>query len=285
MNREADPAARFRLEGVEVSYGPTRALAGVDLEVDAGEAIALVGPSGAGKTTLLRLLNGSLGATAGHVAVDGRDLAELSPRELRRVRASIGFVHQELHLVPNLRVVKNVLAGRLGRWSLPTSLAAMLFPSRRLRHEVHEILERVGIGEKLYQRTDRLSGGQRQRVAVARALFQRPRALLADEPVSAVDPARARDLVELLLDVARERRLTLVVSLHNLELARRYFPRLVGVRDGRVVFDRVPGELGDAAFDALFALDGRGWAEPEPGRPGGLGEPEPATPSVPTEAQ
>jgi phosphonate transport system ATP-binding protein len=216
--------------------------------------VAFVGPSGAGKTTLLRLLNGTVRPSAGTVAVDGRPLAALPPAELRRLRARIGFVHQDFGLVPNLRVLHNVLAGRLGAQSFLGSLRCFLVPPRRAVVEVHALLERVGIPEKLYEPARRLSGGQRQRVAVARALFQRPGALLADEPVSSVDPARARDTVGLLVEVCRERGLTLVVSLHDLGLAREFFPRLVGVRRGRIAFDRASAAMAEEEFAALYDL-------------------------------
>ena len=246
--------ASFELHGVGVDFGSHRALEGVDLKVGEGEAVAFVGPSGAGKTTLLRLLAGGVRPTVGSLMVNGDELTGLSNGELRRLRAKIGFVHQDLRLVPNVRVLQNVLAGRLGQLSLLTSLRNLLFPPRAFVEQAYEILERVGIAEKLYQRTDSLSGGQQQRVAIARALFQRPRALLADEPVSSVDPARARDTVMLLTEVCRERGLTLCMSLHDLELAREYFPRLVGLRHGRVVFDRRAEELGDGEFRALYDL-------------------------------
>ena len=241
-----------------MSYPGIRALAAVDLQVDPGEAVAIVGPSGAGKTTLLRLLNGSARPTSGTVAVGGERLSEMSTRRLREVRASIGFVHQDLRLVPNLRVLQNVMAGQLGRLSTLGAVRALVWPSRDSVRQVHEILERVGIPEKLFASTDRLSGGQRQRVAVARALFQQPVALLADEPVSSVDPARARDLVRLLVEISAERGLTLCVSLHNLELAREYFPRVVGLRQGRVAFDGPPSTLAQREIDALFRLETAG---------------------------
>jgi phosphonate transport system ATP-binding protein len=147
------------------------------------------------------------------------------------------------------------MAGRLGTLSLAATLRSMIVIPRRTEHEIHEILSRVGIGHKLYERTDRLSGGERQRVAIARALYQRPIALLADEPVSSVDPARARDTVELLTSVCRESRLTLCVSLHNLDLAREFFPRLVGLRRGRVAFDANTTELEPGQFETLYRLD------------------------------
>ncbi len=260
--RAVPGSAAFELHGAGVVYSGRPALTDASLVVDPGEALALVGPSGAGKTTLLRLLNASQAPTAGSVCVDYRRLAQLSPADLRAVRARIGFVHQDLALIPNYRVLTNVIAGSLGRMSFAASVRAMLFPRRADVERAAAILQRVGIGEKLYQRTDSLSGGQRQRVALARALYQEPSALLLDEPVSSVDPARARDLVELVADISRERGITLVVSIHDIELAREFFPRLVGLRDGRIVFDGPTASIGPRELAALYTLEGLDRVEP-----------------------
>ncbi|HJO26539.1 MAG TPA: ATP-binding cassette domain-containing protein [Planctomycetota bacterium] len=250
----------FRLEGVGARYdgGPAGSpvLEGVDLRIEAGEALALVGPSGAGKTSLLRILNGTLLAHSGGVHIEGADPATLAPRALRRLRARLGFIHQDHALVPNLRVNQNVAAGRLGHRGFLHGLRSILWTGRSDLTEIHGLLERVGIPETLFLRTDTLSGGQQQRVAIARALFQDPVAILADEPVASVDPARARSIIELLVSVAAERGLTLVVSLHDLSLARDLFPRIVGLRSGQVVFDRPTDDLDETAFADLYQLVG-----------------------------
>ena len=229
------------------------------LSVEDGEQVALIGPSGAGKTTLLRVLAGAIEPTEGAMSHGGFPLASLSEGERRALRARVGFVHQDLALVPTLRAINNVAAGALGSRGFVSGLRSVLWPSRGDAEEIHRLLERVGIGDLLYQRTDKLSGGERQRVAIARALYQDPRVLLADEPVASVDPARARDIVALLVGLSRERGIPLVASLHDVELARAHFSRVVGLRDGRVLFDvsgaeRPDGQqLGSAQIDQLYA--------------------------------
>ncbi|MHC4380093.1 MAG: phosphonate ABC transporter ATP-binding protein [Planctomycetota bacterium] len=251
----AQAAAAFHLSGVEVQLGGSAVLQDLDLSIEAGERVALVGPSGAGKTTLLRVFTGVIGPREGSVQVDGVCMGGLHPEQLRGLRSRIGFVHQDHSLVPNLRVAQNVVAGRLGQRGFWASLRSMLRPKRPDLEKVYGILQRVGIGEKLFQRTDSLSGGQQQRVALARALFQEPRCLLADEPVASVDPARARSLVKLMVDLAEEEGWTLVVSLHDLGLAREFFSRVVGLRDGKVFYDGSPEELDGEAVTQLYHLD------------------------------
>ncbi len=247
----------FHIENLGLGYGSGQpALAGLNLSIAPGEILGLVGPSGAGKTSLLSLLGAARRPDAGRIEIDGRELGELSSRELRRVRCRLGFIHQDHRLVPNLRVHQNVSAGRLGRLGALASLRQLLTPSRPTLAEIHALLERVGIEDKLYARSDRLSGGERQRVAIARALYQEPGGLLADEPVASVDPARAADTLTLLTELSREGGITLVASLHDLDLARTYFPRLVGLRGGRIVFDRKTREITDAEFESLYTLEG-----------------------------
>lgn len=247
--------ARFHLDDVSVAFDGKTALGHVSIAIDAGEKVAFVGPSGAGKTSALRLLNGTIRPSQGTVEVNGRPLRDLSAREMRVLRRQIGFVHQEHSLVPNLRVSQNVLAGRLAHSGFLRSLRTMIRPPAADLQRVHELLDRVGIAEKLFERTDRLSGGQRQRVAIARALYQDGSALLVDEPVSSLDPARSRDTIELLASIADERGLTLVASMHDLALAREFFPRLIGMRAGAIQFDRPTADITDAELESLYQLD------------------------------
>jgi len=244
----------FSLRGAGVRYGSIWALADVDLDVVAGERVALVGPSGAGKSTLLALLNGSLCPSTGTVSVQGRDLTRMPPAELRRVQGRIGTIHQQFDLVGPLRVVHNVNAGRLGSWSLARAVASLVRP--RDVAAVSAALARVGIPEKIYERTDALSGGQQQRVALARVLVQEPVAILGDEPIASLDPARAAEIMGLLASLAgREEGRTLVVSLHAVDHAVRHCDRLVGLRAGRVAFDAPSAEVSGAMVDDLYRIE------------------------------
>jgi phosphonate transport system ATP-binding protein len=226
----------YRLEQVrKVFPDGTVAVDDITLDIQAGERVAVIGPSGAGKTTLFRLLNATLRPTSGHLWFDAADLERLSGRRLRQLRRRIGTVYQQHNLVPQLRVVHNVLAGRLGRWSLPRALWSLISPQERTVALV--ALEQVGIPEKLYTRTAHLSGGQQQRVAIARVLVQDPDVILADEPVSSVDPTLGRTIIELLVQLAESHRKTLVANLHAVSFALDFFPRVIGVCYGRMAFD------------------------------------------------
>src|SRR3712207_184678 len=224
-----------------------------DLSVRAGERVALVGPSGAGKSTLLGLCTGGVHPDRGTVEVLGRPLAALSARQLLTVRRRIGTIHQRLHLVGRLRVVHNVNAGHLGRWSGWQALTSLVRP--REVDTAREALARTGIEDKLYARTDTLSGGEQQRVALARTLVQDPDLVLADEPVSSLDPARGDEVMRLLCETVATPARTLLVSLHDFDLAVRWCDRVVGVRAGRVHFDLLAGEVGSRHREEIYSLD------------------------------
>jgi phosphonate transport system ATP-binding protein len=242
----------YRLDRIRKVFADgTVAVDEVTLDIQAGERVAVIGPSGAGKTTLFRLLNATLRPTSGRLWFDETDLESLSGRRLRHLRRRIGTVYQQHNLVPQLRVINNVLAGRLGRWSLPKALLSLMSPQER--SIALEALEKVGIPEKLYTRTAHLSGGQQQRVAIARALVQDPDVILADEPVSSVDPTLGRTIMELLVQLAENHKKTLVANLHAVSFALDFFPRVIGFRQGRVAFDLPSAAVTDTVMAALYA--------------------------------
>ncbi len=242
------PVARLR--GVERRFGDRAAVSGIDLTIGPGERVGLLGPSGAGKSTLLALLGGSLRPTSGSVEVLGADLGGIPPRALRDLQLQIGTISQRLDLVDQVRVLHNVNAGRLGRWSTPRALMALVSP--RADDVAISALEGVGLGWAVHERTERLSGGERQRVAIARLLVQQPELVLADEPVSSLDPTQASEVLDLLRTATPDG--TLVVSLHQPELARRHCTRVIGLQNGHVVLDLPTPSLDDATLLDLYAM-------------------------------
>jgi len=225
----------FELHQASRNFGDFSALQEISFRVEPGERVALVGPSGAGKSTLIRLLNGTLFPTSGEVRVLGQDLARLNPRDLRQVQGQVGTIYQQFHLVDNLRVVHNVNAGHLAEWGFGKSLVSLVRPMEV--GTAQAALEQVGIPEKLYERTDRLSGGQQQRVAIARVLVQNPQAILADEPISSLDPQISKEIMDLLLALSRRSGKTLFSSLHAIEFALSHYERIIALKAGRMLFD------------------------------------------------
>jgi phosphonate transport system ATP-binding protein len=242
----------FELTGLaKVFQHREMSLEDVSLVIGSGERVAFIGASGVGKTTLFRILNLTLRPTAGTLRFAGRDVARCGRSDLRRLRRRVGMVYQQQNLVGWLRVVHNVLAGHLGRWSTRKALWSLVKPQDVI--SAVEALDRVGLAEKIFARTDTLSGGQQQRVAIARLLVQAPDVFLADEPVSSVDPSWAEAIVRLLVDAARARGKTLLMNLHSVELALQHFPRVVGMRGGRVFFDLAPEKITPDLLAELYA--------------------------------
>lgn len=230
----AEPVVRTR--NLTKRFGGTLALSSVSLDVPAGELCVLVGLSGSGKSTILRHLNGLHRPTAGSVEVLGTDVVGAGSAELRRLRRRVGFVFQQFNLVGRSTCLENVLSGALGRMRAPRF--GVLSYSRSLRCEAFDHLDRVGLADRAFQRADTLSGGQQQRVAIARTLMQGPELLLADEPVASLDPESSAQVMEVLLRICTEERLTVLCSLHQVELALGWAHRIVGLRDGEKVLDR-----------------------------------------------
>lgn len=257
--------ATYRLRGLTVRHlagSRAPALHALDLTVRAGEQVALIGPSGAGKTTLLSTLACAHRPAEGALEIFGKDPWQLSQAERHRLRARLFLAPQAPPLPPRQRVVTAVLAARLPHWSLWQALASLVRPQDPAA--AHAALSRFSLGDKLYARVDRLSGGERQRCGLARLLLSDAEALLVDEPISALDPALARHTLATLRQEAQQRNATLVCSLHQVDLAREQFARLVGLRDGRIVFDAPREEVSDTMIAELYANE---HVEPRPDTP------------------
>lgn len=241
----------IRLEYFEVIYGRKVAALSVErLEIESGERVAIIGPSGAGKSTLLRSIKGYIHPTQGKLEVMGTNLWSASRAERRRVNRRIGLIYQQFHLASQLSVLQNVLCGRLGLTSRWRSLLGF-FSAEDYRIAWAAICE-VGLEEQVHQRAGTLSGGEQQRVAVARAAAQQPSIILADEPVSSLDPVWAEDVLELIATVQTHHQTTLIMSLHQPQLAIQFASRIIGLRNGRVVFDDKPAALTETRLEELY---------------------------------
>ncbi|MGI6380687.1 MAG: phosphonate ABC transporter ATP-binding protein [Anaerolineae bacterium] len=237
----------------KVYEGGVLALDDVSLTVRDGEFLVIIGLSGSGKSTLMRCINRLVEPTSGQVLYNGYDITAAPPEELRRIRRKIGMVFQHFNLVTRSTVLTNVLSGRLGYVS---NLAGVMhrFSADDLALAMRN-LERVGIAEKAYARANELSGGQQQRVGIARALMQEPELMLADEPVSALDPATSHSVLRYLELVNREDGITVMCNLHFLDLARRYATRIVALKAGRLIFDGQPGEIDRDRFREIYGQE------------------------------
>lgn len=228
----------------------------ISLTIGGTGITAIIGPSGTGKSTLIRCINRLVDPTSGEILFGGRDLAKLRGAELRVARRRIGMVFQEYNLVERLSVIENVLCGRLGY--LPAWRAFLRrFPEADIER-AFELLDQVGLGADFAtRRADKLSGGQRQRVGIARAVMQGPDLVLADEPTSSLDPKTSVEIMELMATLSGKRGIPIIVNIHNVDLARRFAGRVIGMSQGQVIFDGPPGDLRDSHLTAIYG--GQGW--------------------------
>ena len=239
------------IRNLRKSYGSNHVLHGIDMDVKAGEFVVMLGLSGAGKSTLLRCMNGLNQPDSGTLQVGGIDLMQKhSRRELARY---VAMVFQHHNLVQRLSVRKNVLTGRLGQVGTLASVMQLFKQSDIALAD--ECLQRVGLAHKADERTEALSGGQMQRVGIARALAQQPQVILADEPVASLDPKTARSVLQYLRDATRELGIAVVCNLHQVDYAREFSDRVVGLSQGRMVFDGTPDALDEAALNAIYNTD------------------------------
>ncbi|MCL2587788.1 MAG: phosphonate ABC transporter ATP-binding protein [Oscillospiraceae bacterium] len=228
-----------------------KALDGVSLQIRQGEFVAVIGRSGAGKSTLIRAINKMHDISAGVLTVDGTEVERLKGKALRQFRHRIGMIFQSFNLVKRTTVIKNVLAAKVPEMSLFRVFLGLYRQEDKL--EALTALDKVGILEKAYTRVDQLSGGQQQRVALARTLVQNPKIILADEPVAALDPITARQVMDYFLKINKEMDITIVINIHHVELALAYADRVVGIREGRILFDGPPSEVGKDVIDLIYA--------------------------------
>lgn len=239
------------IEGLGKTY-PTgvRAVHNVDLHVHDGDIIALIGPSGAGKSTLIRCINRLVEPTTGSIVFHGENLATMGARRLRDKRKRIGMIFQEYALIEQLSVMENILSGRLGYIGFWRS-ALRKFDEADVARAL-QLLERLGLQDYVNTRADRLSGGQRQRVGIARALLQNPELLLIDEPTASLDPRTARDIMRLIVELVEEHDLAAIINIHDVNLAKMFTKRIVGLTAGEIVFDGPPERLDHEALTAVY---------------------------------
>ena len=246
----SNQAVAVRARELVVGYGTRRVIQSVDLDVPVGQFLVLLGPSGSGKTSLLMALNGGVPVRSGSLEVLGQEPSGLHGADLERFREKIGFIFQSFHLVGRLPVLHNVGSGLLSR--IPMFRAVLQWYVAAEYGRILEALRVVGLEDRVLDRCDRLSGGQKQRVAIARALVQRPSMILADEPISALDPRSAKGVMEVLRRASREFGITVVCSLHHLEAARFYADRVIGLNDGKFVYDGPPQGLSPEIVEAIY---------------------------------
>lgn len=238
----------IRMNGLHKEYSQSaKALNNINLEIPKGQFVAMLGPSGAGKSTLLRCINGLVKPTAGEVFIEEESV---QGRQLEKIRRKVGMVFQQFNLVKRLTVIENVICGSLAHMNVFAS-CLKLFSQQDIDLAM-QCLTRVGMEKKAYQRADQLSGGQQQRVGIARALAQCPSIILADEPVASLDPKSTERVMEVLQSINKQDPITLVVTLHNVELAARYAERIIGINDGHIVIDKPANMLTTSDVERIY---------------------------------
>jgi len=230
-------------------------LKGISFEVTGRSTVAIIGPSGTGKSTLLRCINRLIEPTSGEIIVSGQDITKLSGRDLRLARHYIGMVFQEFNLVERLSVIENVLCGRLG--FTPVWRAWLRKYPQEDINRAFELSEKVGLADFVKERADALSGGQRQRVGIARAVMQNPHIIMADEPTSSLDPKTSVEIMELLNEFSKAQDIPLLINIHDVDLAKRFADRIIGMSEGHIVFDGKPEELDDNHLKEIYG--GEDW--------------------------
>ena len=233
--------------------GVRPALDDISFSVKKGEFVSVIGPSGAGKSTLLRCINRMIEVSKGEVRFEGISVGQLNRKNLKKLRSKIGMIFQHYNLVDRLTVIENVLHGRLG--SKSTLAGALGRYTSEEKKQAMDVITMLGLAEQVYQRCDRLSGGQKQRVGIGRALVQDPKMILCDEPIASLDPSASKIIMEQLKRFSKEMHITLIVNLHQVDVALKYSDRILGVNKGRLVFDGGPGDLSPERISGIYGTE------------------------------
>ena len=243
--------ALLEFQNVSKTYNNvTRALQDVTFSIEEGEFVSIIGPSGAGKSTLMRCANRLVDASQGAIFFDGQDITKMGKKELRKVRTKTGMIFQHYNLVDRLSVIENVLHGLLGQKSTISGMAGHYTEAEKA--EAFRIIQEMGLTEQAYKRCDELSGGQKQRVGIARAIMQKPRLILCDEPIASLDPKSSKVIMDHLKQINREKKITCLVNLHQVDVAIRYSERIIGVAGGRIVYDGPSGQLTQEIIHEIY---------------------------------
>ncbi len=246
--------ALLQVESVSKRYGSeTLALGSITFSVQPGEFVGIIGPSGAGKSTLLRCINRLINLSSGDIRFDGVSVTNLRGAALRRHRTRIGMIFQHYNLVNRLSVIENVLHGRLGYKNTLQGILGLY--SEEEKREAVRILDSLGLSEHMYKRCDQLSGGQKQRVGIARALVQQPKMLLCDEPIASLDPSSAKVIMDTLRDINQTMGITVLVNLHQVDVALHYAERIIGINRGRIIYDGSPDALSNSQVYQIYGSE------------------------------
>lgn len=244
-------APLLEIKNLSKSYDQKNyALKEINLTVNKGEFIVVIGPSGAGKSTFIRTINRMIDPSAGEVIFENTHLETAKHKTLRHERAKIGMIFQHYNLIGRTNVIRNVLHGRLGQISFFKSLLGLY--SEADKQEAVALLTKVGLKDQMYQRANELSGGQMQRVGICRAMMQHPDLILADEPIASLDPNSAKIVMEQLKEITEERKITCIVNLHQVDFAKKYATRIIGIKEGRIVFDGKPADLKEELISEIY---------------------------------
>lgn len=244
----------LEVKNVSKHFGnDTKALSNIDFSVKEGEFVSIIGPSGAGKSTLLRCINRMIDASSGDIIFDNDHVYELNKRELKKVRRKIGMIFQHYNLVNRLSVIENTLHGRLGYKSTLAGILGLYSEDEKL--QAANILQILGLEDQLYKRSDELSGGQKQRVGIARALIQNPKLLLCDEPIASLDPNSSKVIMDHLRNICTSMGITVVVNLHQVDVALKYSDRIIGVNSGKIVFNGTSQNITSSDIHQIYGSD------------------------------